>query len=271
MSKRRTAAPSTSTLERRARAAELRRVQLAKQHRDRLVLLAGIASGVLLLVVIIVLVTTSHRGGRATSASRQVLPSSVATLGPATTERTAVVVPDSSGIPGVVAYAVKTGRSGPAGALQNDHVPGSVTYSVTPPVGGQHNAAWLNCGVYTAPVPAERAVHDLEHGAVWITYRPSLAAGQVAALRALALRQPQVPDGNGDRWRYTDLTPWTSDALPAPVVLSAWGHQLRADSATDPRLQRFIDAFRAHKGVTPELGSPCGGVPDEIGGRPDAP
>ncbi len=59
-------------------------------------------------------------------------------------------------------------------ALGHTHVPGPVTYSVAPPVGGDHNAVWTICGAYDRSVPNERSVHDLEHGAVWITYRLSL-------------------------------------------------------------------------------------------------
>ena len=45
------------------------------------------------------------------------------------------------------------------------HVEGRRRLPQTPPAGGPHNPAWLNCGVYTEPVPAENAVHSLEHGA----------------------------------------------------------------------------------------------------------
>jgi len=70
--------------------------------------------------------------------------------------------------------------------------PGPVTYSVSPPVGGDHNAVWMNCGIYSQPVPTERAVHNLEHGAVWITYQPSLPPSQVSALRAFVERQSVI-------------------------------------------------------------------------------
>ena len=52
---------------------------------------------------------------------------------------------------------------------QRNHVTGTVDYPQTPPAGGDHNEVLLNCDVYDQPVPNENAVHDLEHGAVWIT------------------------------------------------------------------------------------------------------
>ena len=57
----------------------------------------------------------------------------------------------------------------------SNHVEGVVDYPQTPPTGGEHNPAWLNCGVYDQPVPNENAVHSLEHGAIWVTYDPSLS------------------------------------------------------------------------------------------------
>ena len=68
--------------------------------------------------------------------------------------------------------------------VTRDHTTDPVTYAQTPPVGGDHNPTWLNCGVYTAPVKNELAVHALEHGAVWVTYDPDLPADQVAKLTA---------------------------------------------------------------------------------------
>ncbi|WP_194922430.1 DUF3105 domain-containing protein, partial [Catenulispora rubra] len=50
--------------------------------------------------------------------------------------------------------------------LSRNHVTTPVTYPQTPPVGGDHAPVWLNCGVYTAPVANENAVHAMEHGAV---------------------------------------------------------------------------------------------------------
>jgi len=127
--------------------------------------------------------------------------------------------------------------------LSRDHQDGTVTYPQTPPVGGAHNAVWQNCGVYEQPVTNEHAVHSLEHGAVWVTYRPDLPADQVEQLQTL-LR----PHG------YTLLSPYPD--LPAPVVASAWGVQLQLESANDERLEEFLAKYR-QGAQTPEPGAAC--------------
>lgn len=60
--------------------------------------------------------------------------------------------------------------------LARDHVAGSVVCDQQPPVGGKHAAQWQNCGWYAAAIASEAAVQLMEHGAVWITYRPDLQA-----------------------------------------------------------------------------------------------
>ena len=122
------------------------------------------------------------------------------------------------------------------------HTESAVTYKESPPVGGEHDPVWLNCGVYEEPVRSENAVHSLEHGAVWITYRPDLAQADVDTLKDVA------PD------TYSLLSPY--EDLPAPVVVSAWGAQLALDGADDPRLEEFIKEYRQGP-QTPEPGALC--------------
>ena len=192
-----------------------------------------------------------------------------------TTQAPPASVTPPAGITGLLAWDT-AGYPGPgtpgAGTLAHDHVDGPVTYAVTPPVGGQHSPVWMNAGVYTAPVPSERAVHDMEHGAVWITYDPALPAAQVAALTAFVARQqlfPETGEGSaaGQTNRYVVMSPWASGGLPAPIVISSWGYQLRVSDPADPRLQQFLDTFRRSKTYSPEYGSPVDGVPVGTGGR----
>lgn len=126
-----------------------------------------------------------------------------------------------------------------------DHRTGALVYAETPPAGGAHNASWQNCGVYDQPLYNEYAVHSLEHGAVWITYRPDLPADEVAALKALVDGRP-----------YTLLSPY--EGLPSPVVISAWNAQLPVERASDERLKPFLDKYE--QGPTaPERGAACSG------------
>ncbi|WP_436776245.1 DUF3105 domain-containing protein [Yinghuangia sp. YIM S09857] len=145
-------------------------------------------------------------------------------------------VPDpsiSSPIEGVVGYQV-----------ERTHESGHIVYDVTPPVGGTHNPRWLNCGIYRTEQDASTAVHAMEHGAVWVTYRPDLPKDQVATLESAL------------GGTFVLLTPYAG--LPAPVVASAWGVQLRLDSPSDPRLAQFVDMYRVGP-QTPEPGAACTG------------
>lgn len=129
--------------------------------------------------------------------------------------------------------------------LARDHVTGRVSYAQTPPVGGAHAAVWQNCGWYDTTVQPENAVHSLEHGAAWITFSPSLPAADKARLKALLAGKP-----------YVLATPYPG--LPAPVVASAWGAQVKLTGVSDPRLQQFIARF-ANAPTAPEPGGECTG------------
>jgi Protein of unknown function (DUF3105) len=243
---------------RRERVAAARARQKRAERRRNLITIGAITAA----VAVIAGGITWYAASRS-SASAEVIPPGVSG-GPAITQAAAHQVPDTSGIPGVTAY-VTTGwpqasHNGPAAqALAHAHVTSPVTYSVTPPVGGQHNAIWMNCGTYDKPVPSERAVHNMEHGAIWVTYRPSLPQSQVDKLRAFAQKQTVLPSAEGAPSRYMDLTPYPG--LPSPIVISSWGFQLKVSSPDDPRLQRFVNTFRASPTYTPEYGGACtGGV-----------
>jgi hypothetical protein len=136
---------------------------------------------------------------------------------------------------GMVTYNITAGQ----------HSEAPQTYDQTPPAGGVHTAVWQNCGIYDQPVRNETAVHSLEHGAVWIAYRPDLPAAAVEALRNLARGHSHVL-----------VAPYPD--LPQPIVATAWGLQLPVQDASDPRLPVFV--ARYEKGPqTPEPGALCTG------------
>ncbi|HEX2904603.1 MAG TPA: DUF3105 domain-containing protein [Jatrophihabitans sp.] len=116
----------------------------------------------------------------------------------------------------------------------------------SPPFGGPHSPIWADCTgtVYPNQIASENAVHDLEHGAVWITYKPGLPADQLDVLTKLV-------SGN----QYMLLTPYAG--LKSNVSLQAWGYQLFVDSATDPRVTQFITDLKLNRDNTPEYGASC--------------
>lgn len=147
--------------------------------------------------------------------------------------------PDTAAISGLVNY-----RASDPKMLTRNHVTGTVNYPVSPPVGGDHNPIWQNCigDVYPAAIANENAVHSLEHGAVWITYRPGLPADQIEALAGKVRGTP-----------FLLMSPFPG--LDRPISLQAWGLQLKLDAATDPRIDEFIRDFRIK--AAPEPGAPC--------------
>jgi hypothetical protein len=132
-----------------------------------------------------------------------------------------------------------------------NHVEGEVDYPQSPPAGGDHNAVWLNCGVYDQPVPNINAVHALEHGAVWVTYDAAAVTGD--ELAALKSRLPSS---------YIVLSPY--EGLDSPIVMSAWNAQLQLDSADDPRVSEFLTAYWRNTNA-PEPNASCSGALDAPG------
>jgi hypothetical protein len=125
-----------------------------------------------------------------------------------------------------------------------DHKDGTLTYVTNPPVGGAHNGVWQNCmgDVYDAPIANEHAVHSLEHGAIWVTYKQGLDAADVATL------QKKVEGKD-----YMLMSPIAG--LDHNVSLQAWGYQLKVDDASDSRIDAFIKALRLNAAMEP--GAAC--------------
>jgi Protein of unknown function (DUF3105) len=169
---------------------------------------------------------------------------------------------------GVIAYAVTRSSGGsnadkPATATaaeiakipgivhktitSRNHVAGVVNYgNDSPPFGGDHNQYWAQCTgvVYDHQLANENAVHTLEHGAIWITYRPGLDQASISTLTNKVIGK-----------NYMLLTPYAG--LKTPISLQAWGYQLFVNSANDPRIDQFIKDLRLNPNVIPEYGASC--------------
>lgn len=56
-------------------------------------------------------------------------------------------------------------------------------YNTNPPTSGPHSANPLSWGIYDSVVSDERAVHNLEHGGIWISYRDQADQATIDALK----------------------------------------------------------------------------------------
>ena len=129
------------------------------------------------------------------------------------------------------------------------HTEGPVVYAQDPPVGGEHAPIWINCGFYDSPLPNENAVHSLEHGVVWLTFDPSLAADQVDVLREFGQESEVL------------VSPYPG--LGDDVVASVWGRQLRIPDFDEGTIKDFV-VTQKNGPTAPEPAGDCSrgiGVP----------
>ena len=88
-------------------------------------------------------------------------------------------------------------------------------------------------------------MHSLEHGAVWITYRPDISDADKEKLESWAK----------DR-SYLLVSEY--DDQESPFVFSAWNNQLPLDSLSDKKATQFMNWF-IQGAQTPERGASCSG------------
>jgi hypothetical protein len=108
-------------------------------------------------------------------------------------------------------------------------------YFTKPPSSGNHYPIWAAYKTYPTAIPEGFFVHNLEHGAIVLTYNcaaapsASACAADVAAAQAMIDALPADPDcaaqGSPVR-RRTLMTP--DPNLDVPFAASAWGWTLRA-------------------------------------------
>lgn len=100
-------------------------------------------------------------------------------------------------------------------------------HATNPPSSGNHYPAWADFGVYDFPLPRGYWVHNLEHGAVVVTYNcPQGCAEELADAKAwLAQLAPDATCPAGP----TRILLVPDPLLDVPWAASAWGFTLRAE------------------------------------------
>ena len=126
----------------------------------------------------------------------------------------------------------------------------SVEYNSNPPTSGNHWPVPLSDGVYSTEKPDEAIVHSLEHGRVWVSYKPSIPDQTKKALEELL-----------KRYNGTILTP--RSANDTDIALAAWNRLDAFDLNPDGTFneQRIIDFINRWRNKAPEF------IPGSGGGK----
>src|SRR6478609_8747371 len=113
-----------------------------------------------------------------------------------------------------------------------------ITYSTNPPSSGEHYPSWADFGAYDFPLPRGYWVHNLEHGAVVVTYNcPAGCDDDVERASAwLAQLTPDAACSTGPA--RVLLVP--DPLLDVPWAASAWGFTLRADCFDAGAFSSFV-------------------------------
>lgn len=142
-------------------------------------------------------------------------------------------------------------------SLGQDHIALNATppkpYNSNPPSSGGHYQQPANWGMYDYEVNDKIFIHNLEHGGVWIAYRPAISSSVVSELQAFV-------DENGK----AKLVMAPRSANDADVALVSWGHvykfNLSGTALTEEQKNNIKVFYRALRDHGPEY------IPGNMGG-----
>jgi hypothetical protein len=152
----------------------------------------------------------------------------------------------STNLPGTFYPAVGREHIGLADTL-------STPYNSNPPSSGAHYGTSANWGIYDYEVNDKIFLHNLEHGGVWIAYRPSISGAEVNELERIV-----------DEFGGSKIVMAPRLANDADIALVAWTRVEKFDLAggeiTDVQKNAIRDFYRAYRDHGPEF------VPDNMPG-----
>lgn len=135
------------------------------------------------------------------------------------------------------------------------HVPDGteIKYSTNPPTSGDHYAAPETGGIKESEIQDGKAVHNLEHGYIWITYRPCtdqvkdscLSEDQIKDLKRVARELPGDPSFNSQKFV---LSPRSKNTKT--ITLVSWTYSLDLDKVDGETIRKF---YESNVNQAPEL------------------
>ena len=123
-------------------------------------------------------------------------------------------------------------------------------YNSSPPSSGPHWPNPAKNGVYDDPLPDEQVIHNMEHGHVWLAYRPNKSGSPSEEGSPEANLKPGVSEEeisklkelvNDDDWKVI-MTPRAKNETK--IALVAWGRVLKMDEVDYNKIEDFIRTYR---------------------------
>lgn len=110
-------------------------------------------------------------------------------------------------------------------------------YNSNPPTSGSHYDQPENFGVYQEELRDETAVHNLEHGGIWISYHPDIDE-----------KIKEKIEDIGEKYSGSVVVSPRS-ANDSPIALASWGRLEKLSSFDEDRIIEFI---KRNKNKSPE-------------------
>ncbi len=106
------------------------------------------------------------------------------------------------------------------------------SYNSDPPSSGPHWGNPAKAGFYDSQLSDEQLLHNLEHGHIWIAYKPD-AGGEVKnKLKEIAQKED---------WKVVVAL---REANDAKIALVSWGRVLKMDELDYTKVEDFIRTYR---------------------------
>ena len=115
-----------------------------------------------------------------------------------------------------------------------------------PPTSGDH-AAPLPWQAFSQDVPDANAIHNLEHGGIYVSYRPDVPPEEVAKLRALFFTPFARPS-----FTPSKVVMAPRAANQAPIVLSSWTRSQTFEAYDEVGMMEY---YLRNVGKSPEAGA----------------
>ncbi len=120
----------------------------------------------------------------------------------------------------------------------------AVTYGGSePPTSGDHSSQ-VPWQAYEQEVPDINVIHNMEHGGIYISYKPDLPPEEVAKIKAVFFSPFSDKDFTPNK---VVLAPRAAN--DAPIIVSSWMRSMKLDKFDQDKM---VDYYRRNVGKSPE-------------------